>query len=376
MLLLAACSGNAPQQVEVTRLVPQTVEVTRLVLQTVKVTVVATPVPPTNTATALPKPKAAGRLAFVSKMEGEVALYTINADLTGLTRLTHEPMLILNPIWSPDGTQIAFAACLGGDISTDCPEGVSFDIYVVNADGSNQVNLTQQNSTNMYPSWSPDGQIAFMSNRSGKEEIYTIRADGSGLKQLTDSLARNYEPAWSPDGKWLAYHCIQDLTTSICIQPSDGTAPVTTIAGTSPVWSSVPAEDGLRLAYHCWSGNQSDICIVFPDGSGLVNLTQNSADDFDPTWSPDGLWIAFRSNRSNWLSIYKVCVACEESVIPIRLTDEDTSANRPAWSPDDRSIAFLMDLTNLYLMDADGNGKVLLAEKVYSVAVWQPSTGE
>jgi hypothetical protein len=95
LLALVSCTAGSSQVVEVTRFVPQTVEVT----------VIATPVPPVHTATASPQP---GRLAFVSKMDGEVALYTINANQTGLTRLTHEPMLILHPTWSPDGMWIAF----------------------------------------------------------------------------------------------------------------------------------------------------------------------------------------------------------------------------------------------------------------------------
>lgn len=65
------------------------------------------------------------QLAFVSFMDGDLALYTIHSDGVLLTRLTGQPMLFMNPVWSRDGTKIAFAGCLDGSMATDCPSGVS-----------------------------------------------------------------------------------------------------------------------------------------------------------------------------------------------------------------------------------------------------------
>lgn len=280
-----------------------------------------------------------GRLAFVSKMDGDLAIYTINNDGTMLTRLTSEPMLVMHPTWSPDGAQIAFEACQGGDFSTDCPEGESFDIYVVNADGSNLTNLTNHSAADRFPSWLPSGEIAFSSDRSGKDEIYRMNADGSGLKQITNGQTRNDEPRWSPDGRWLAYHCTQDSTTEICILPASGSDQVIRIAGTSPVWSPMEAEGGLRLAFHCFQHGHSDICTVLPDGSGLVNLTNSPADEIDPSWSPDGQTLAFQfigPNRSD--PIYLLDVASGQiREVPGSQTGEGVN---PAliWSPDGSAI--------------------------------------
>jgi hypothetical protein len=88
----------------------------------------------TTTVTATPK-VSLGRLAFVSNMDGELAIYTITTDGTMLTRLTSEPMLIMHPTWSPNGTKLIFEVCRGGDLGTNCPEEESFDIYVVEPDG-------------------------------------------------------------------------------------------------------------------------------------------------------------------------------------------------------------------------------------------------
>ena len=73
------------------------------------------------------------------------------------------------------------------------------DIYVMNADGTNPVLLTNQEVSNGNPVWSPDStKIAFDSSRDGNSEIYVINADGSNLVRLTDNDANDYAPAWSP----------------------------------------------------------------------------------------------------------------------------------------------------------------------------------
>ena len=259
-----------------------------------------------------------GKLALASNMDGDLALYAMNSDGTLLTRLTTEPMLIMHPTWSPDGKQIAFEACRGGSPSADCPEGESFDIYTINADGSNLTNLTNDLSTDRFPSWSPSGEIAFSSDRSGKDEVYILNADGTGVEQISNGQTRNYEPKWSPDGKRLAYHCSDEQSTEICIQILGSSEQVVKIKGTAPVWSQLSATGDYRLAFHCWSQAYSNICISKPDGTEVVNLTNNAGDDIDPSWSPDGQWIAFQSNMYNDISIYKVCTTCAENTGFIR----------------------------------------------------------
>jgi TolB protein len=100
------------------------------------------------------------------------------------------------PAYAPDGKRIAFASSSDGD----------FDIYVMNADGSNVQRLTKNPGLDMRPTWSPDGQkIAFTSNRDGNYEIYVINADGSALRRVTRNTERDDYAAWHPDGKWLVF---------------------------------------------------------------------------------------------------------------------------------------------------------------------------
>src|SRR5207244_703508 len=92
--------------------------------------------------------------------------------------------------WAPDGSNILFETNRDGN----------YEIYVMNADGSSQVNLTNNPASDADPAWSPDGsKIAFNSSRDGNVEVYVMNADGSSLRNLTNNPARDLRPAWSPD---------------------------------------------------------------------------------------------------------------------------------------------------------------------------------
>jgi TolB protein len=138
-----------------------------------------------------------------------------------------------NPVWSPDGSKIAFHGSRdGGD----------HEIYVVNADGTGRVNVTNSPGSETIPVWSPDGsKIGFTSLRDGNAEIYVINPDGTGLVNLTNSPAYDeYGQAWSPDGSKIAFHSLQDGDREIYVMNADGTGRVKLTnspgADAFPVW--------------------------------------------------------------------------------------------------------------------------------------------
>ena len=105
-------------------------------------------------------------------------IYVMNANGSGKRRLTHDARQNAEPAWSPDGGKIAFVSRRDGNA----------EIYVMNADGSGKRNLTRHAAKDGRPSWSPDGRkIAFVSNRDGRPEAHVMNADGSGQRSLAGS---------------------------------------------------------------------------------------------------------------------------------------------------------------------------------------------
>jgi Tol biopolymer transport system component len=312
------------------------------------------------------------KLAFVASKGDEMALFTIDSAGENLTQLTQEKMLIMNPVWSPESNQIAFEACVGGSLSTDCPAGVSFDIFLVDQDGSNLLNLTKDPSMDRYPTWISPDEIAFSSNRSGKEEIYIIKTDGTKLIQVTNNITMNTIPKGSSDGKWLAYHCALDSETQICIQSIEENNQVIKVAGTGPVWIPLGAESAQRLAFTCWSAGHSDLCTVKPNGTDLKNLTKtNTVDEISPAWSPDGRWIVYQSNQDGVIAIYTICVDCAANPAGGRLTSGKTIANNPTWSPDGLMIAYVSN-GSIYITRIENHDRKLIASDVFGAPNWQP----
>ncbi len=157
-----------------------------------------------------------GQIAFASDREGELRIFVMAADGSGVRRVTE--IWGEYPAWSPDGERIAFASFAGGVGPTGDP---NYDLYMVNADGSGLRRLTESPAYDMYPTWSPDGDsIAFESTRatpadfepppgdlerSADFDVFVMPAAGGEARNVTrDPLRLQKFPDWSPDGRWLA----------------------------------------------------------------------------------------------------------------------------------------------------------------------------
>ncbi|HEV2723011.1 MAG TPA: hypothetical protein VGV10_00100, partial [Thermoleophilaceae bacterium] len=158
-----------------------------------------------------------GRIAFASARDGDPEIYTMNPDGTGVERLTFNtgpspdlPLLDFWPDWSPDGTKIVYTSFRLSSPGSP-PNG---DVFVMNADGSNQTRITTDPAGDLDPAFFPDGRkIAFVREVPGpdpfgppaSQDIWTINTDGTNATNLTPGPERETEPAVSPDGTKIAF---------------------------------------------------------------------------------------------------------------------------------------------------------------------------
>lgn len=273
-----------------------------------------------------------GMLAFASYRDGESEIYTVNADGTNLIRLTNNEERLSKPIWSPNAESIAY-------VVTD--EQKNLDIYVMNADGSNQNRLTTDRWVDTEPEWDPTGgRIAFSSDRDSyvtiedgtiyEFEIYVMDADGSGQTNLTNSPGWDTEPAWSPDGSQIAFQSTRDGNHEIYVMDADGSGQVNLTNHPADDAASAWSPDGSKIAFHSSRTGVFNIYLMEADGSGLVQLTDSSDWDIEPAWSPDGRYLAFYSRRDRNFEIYVMNV---DGSCQVRLTYHGDFDGFPDWRP-------------------------------------------
>jgi Tol biopolymer transport system component len=233
------------------------------------------------------------RIAFKSRRDGNNELYVMNADGSDETRLTNSARVSEGqPAWSPDGRRLLYRK------TPDNPIVQNADIWQIDVDPArpNARPVLERTGDERYPSYSPDGsKIVFRSDadlvdHSGDEELHVMNADGTNVVQLTSNTVFDSAPAYSPDGTKLAFESARD------------------------------SGNALKL----------DIYVMNADGSDVRRLTADPAHDEGPIWSPDGTKIAFASERGGSEDIW---VMESNGSDPRRLTDDPARDESPDWQP-------------------------------------------
>ncbi len=293
-------------------------------------------------------PGANGKIAFSSNRTGNYDIYTMNADGSDVTRLTSAPEEDLHPAWSPDGKKIAFFRYQ------------SQTLYVMNADGTGQTSLDVW-TLDGEPSWTPDGsRIAYTRHDFGCDsggcyvgprEIRAVNPDGTGEAPIitSETCGYNYNsgylylhrfsPVWSPTGSRIAF------SASGCI--------------TDPQDDENSLEDPT-----------GDVGVANADGTGESYIAGN---DYpwdpewyygaaQPTWSPRNDRIAYSADAQEPWNSDGIHAVGATGGGRVALTVSADSA--PAWSPDGAKIAFVRTsggYQSLWLMNADGSNEHQIA---------------
>ena len=250
-----------------------------------------------------------------------VSLFLMHADGSSKTRLTPEGFLDESPVWSPDGSTIAF------DTNRD-----TAGIWLVNADGTN---LRQFLTAPAFDrpsglSWRPDGnKIAFTAHVDTVFAIFLANANGSSAHRLTTNAFGEQRPSWSPDGTKIAFEARDDQSSDshIFVIGVDGTGQhqlTTNGQDGGARWSP----DGTQILFDRLIDPSIQVFVMNADGSNQHALTTSDA-NFGGAWSPDGQQIGFTTIRNNNNQVVRMNADGSD----VRLITTTGTNAFPAWKP-------------------------------------------
>lgn len=210
------------------------------------------------------------RIAFVSNRAGPFDVYVMDADGSDQTRITFEAVDAHHPAWSPDGTRIAFDG-----------NNVSQDIVVVNANGSGRTVVAGGDNIQNSPEWTADGARIVFRDFSQGTGLSSVAADGSGRAPF---IAQAAAPNLSPDGGRVVFERSGQL--AVAGIDGSGAVPITSGGGVQPAYSP----DGAQVVYSRFETTHFELFTVGSAGGAQIQetLTGGGVQNTDPDWQPIG----------------------------------------------------------------------------------------
>ena len=217
------------------------------------------------------------KIVFVSERDGDAEIFVMNVDGSEQTQYTENGATDTLPRWSPDKKFIAYVTNETGDI----------EINLVDKEGEKIQALTNTPGSDSTHFWSPDGKrIAFVTNRDGLPEVYLMDFKGSNFNRVTFGPEQPHLSGWSPDGEWLAFTLEGSSDPGIITRNPDGvnTRQLTYTGDYDAAWSP----KGDRIAFTSERDGRMDIYVMGSNGSDQVALTKGNGNNYQFRWSPNG----------------------------------------------------------------------------------------
>jgi len=267
-------------------------------------------------------PVKTGKVAFTYIRKGRSDAYAIHFSDGKVEPLIQTPRDDEYPVWSPDGSRIAYYSDVSGDR----------EIYIADAHGTNPIRLTDSPGVDEDPEWSPDGkQLVFRSERAGGSNLYLVNADGTGLVQLTTGGSKKTVPRWSPSGAKLLYVTnahwpgwdveLLDLKSSSVSAMTEGVR-----TSCHPAWR--PDESG--FVYSHGGGSKVNLWVKSIGGEDL-RLTDYEGKDYDAAWIDSGR-LLFCREQNPGQEDYQLYLLDVASKAVTRLTKNDGAIRDLSYS--------------------------------------------
>ena len=237
---------------------------------------------------------------------------------------------------APDTPKIVFAGWRGDKHR---------DIYLMNPDGSEQVNITNHRADDVSPIWSPTGEhILFVSDRDGPRDLYLMNPDGSNVRRVFGKSARRGGPAWGPDEKQIVYTHGPPGNSFIYIGTIDGKKEERVAIGAQPTWSP----DGTQIVFRSGALNK-------PRRFSLLHVKTNRQTFFPfpkepkwvrgPAWSPSGDKLAFSwynrvEVRLEDFRVETIYIMNRDGTGLQQVIEEGKRAINPVWSPNGSELLY------------------------------------
>ena len=263
-----------------------------------------------------------GQVVFVSNRDVDPEIYLMDYDGSNLVQLTYNNVADSSPDWSPDGTHIVYSSNLIDDVR---------EIYVMDADGENIVRLTTIGECN-YPKWSPDGgRIAFTCHNLG-DILYTMDPDGGNLLPITPTINDIQELTWSPDSEQIAFSTMFSSPAGIYVIDAEGGTPQPIfereyVSGVA--WSP----DGRWLAMNSMTipSYTHDLFLYDLENETLTRLTNTVTNHFSPNWFPGGQYLVFQGFLEDAMTSYIYTIA--QNGTHLQQISDGGSDYGPDWKP-------------------------------------------